>query len=317
MATHKVLLTDYVWPDLGMERAILTEVDAELIVAENQDQTTLQALAKDADAILTCWAKVSAAVLDAAPNCRIVSRLGIGLDNVDVACCTRRGIPVTNVPDYCSREVAEHAMALIFSLARHTAFFHHKTQSGQYDLQAAAPPRRLKGQTLGIVGFGNIGRELASLADAIGLQVIVHTRTASTDAACVELSELLQRSDFISLHVPLTKQTEFLIDARALAQMKATAFLINTARGGLIDHAALAAALERGNLAGAGLDVQTPEPPDLSQAPYNHPYVIVTPHSAFVSVESVAELRRRATENVASRLGGKALNNVVNIEALS
>lgn len=317
MAKHKVLLTDYAWPELDIEREVLAEVDAELVVADQQDEATLISLAADVDAILTCWANVSATVVEAAVNCQIVSRLGIGLDNIDVASCTRRGIPVTNVPDYCSREVAEHAMALTFSLARHTAFFHHETKQGRYDLQAAAPPRRLKGQTLGIVGFGNIGREMASLATAVGLQVIVHTRTPTSALECVELPVLLQRSDFISLHLPLTEQTASLIDAHALAQMKPTAFLINTARGGLIDHPALARALKRRELAGAALDVQTPEPPDLSQSPYNDPRVILTPHVAFVSVESVAELRRRATENVALRLGGKPLRNVVNAATLS
>lgn len=317
MAAFKVLLTDYAWADLEIERTVLAEVDAELIVAEQQDEPTLCRLATDVDAILTCWANVTAAVIAAAPKCKIVSRLGIGLDNIDVECCTRRGIPVTNVPDYCTREVAEHTLALILSLARHTALFHHVTKLGRYELQAVPAPRRLQQQTLGIVGCGNIGRLVARMAKAIGMRVITYTRTPTDEAQNVNLQTLLQESDFVSLHAPLTDETRHLMGSGSFALMKPTAYLINTSRGGLVDHDALAAALERGELAGAALDVQTPEPPDLDSPPYNHRRVIVTPHAAFVSVESVAELRHRATQHVAQVLQGDVPNNVVNRESLA
>ncbi|MBP85742.1 MAG: dehydrogenase [Planctomycetaceae bacterium] len=316
MSKFKVLLTDYAWGDLAIEREVLSQIDAELVVAEQHDEETLTSLAVDVDAIITCWATVPAAVIEASPNCRIVSRLGIGLDNIDVEYCTKRAIPVTNVPDYCVQEVAEHALALMLALARNVAFFHHETKEGRYDLQATRPPRRLQGQTLGIIGFGHIGRGLARLAEAIGLKVIVHSRTPPSDVEHLDLSTLLEKSDFVSLHASLTEQTHHLIGINELALMKPTAFLINTARGGLVDHAALAMALEQNQLAGAGLDVQTPEPPDLTQPPYNDPRVIVTPHTAFVSVESVEELRRRAATQVATRLCGGVPENVVNLEKL-
>lgn len=316
MSKCKVLLTDYAWADLTIERDVLSQIDAELVVAPQHDEETLKTLAADAAAIMTCWAHVSAPIIEASRNCRIVARLGIGLDNIDVECCTQRGIPVTNVPDYCVREVAEHALALMFSLARNVAFFHHETKGGRYDLQAARAPRRWQGQTLGIVGFGHIGCALAQLAEANGLKVIVHTRTPAADAKQVDLPTLLQSSDFVSLHAPLTEQTQHLIGSHELALMKPTAFLINTARGGLVDHAALAAALRQEQIAGAGLDVQTPEPPDLTQPPYNDPRVIVTPHTAFVSVESLTELRRRAATQVLARLRGGTPENVVNPQTL-
>jgi D-3-phosphoglycerate dehydrogenase len=162
MPKYKVLLTDYAWPDLEIERGILAEVGAELVVSDDPDPAALAKLAAGADAIMTNWVKVPALVIDAAPKCRIVARLGIGLDNIDVAAATRRGMLVTNIPDYCLIEVAEHALALLFSLDRKVAFYHHETKSGRYDLKAGPPLRRIAGQTLGIVGMGNIGRFVRS-----------------------------------------------------------------------------------------------------------------------------------------------------------
>ncbi len=317
MPAYRVLLTDYAWADVEIERQVLSAVDAELVVAEQQDEATLANLAAGVDAILTCWANLTKPVIAAAEECQIVARLGIGLDNIDVAYCTERGIPVTNVPDYCLAEVAEHTLALVLSLARKVAFYHWETKSGRYDLQAGTQLRRLAGQTLGIVGLGKIGRAVAAKARALGLDVIATSRshTDSTDVAeFCPLNELLARSDYVSLHLPLNQQTRHIISAEELEMMQPTAFLINTARGDLIDHAALAAALKCDSLAGAALDVQSPEPPDLSQPPYNDPRVIVTPHAAFMSTESLVELRTRAARQVADRLSGKMPENVTNLK---
>ena len=321
MPRFRVLITDYAWPDVEIERRTLAEIDAELIVAEKsqQDAAGLAALAKQhhVDAIMTNWAKVPQAVIEASPKCRIVSRLGIGLDNIDVAYCTSRGIPVTNIPDYCLIEVAEHALALLLALSRKVAFYHHETKSGRYQLQAGPKLRRIEGQTLGIVGLGNIGRKLAEKARGLGLTVIATSRSGKASlpgVKIVSLEELLAQSDYISLHVPATPQTRHMIGAAQLAKMKPSAYLINTARGSLIDTAALAAALDAGHLAGAALDVQDPEPPNLSQPPYNDPRVLVTPHAAFVSEESLANLRLRVARQVATRLTGGVPENVVNAE---
>jgi D-3-phosphoglycerate dehydrogenase len=319
MSKYKVLLTDYAWPNLDIERATLAEIDAELIVAAEQDAGSLARLAADADAIMTNWAKVPASVIQAAPKCRIVARLGIGLDNIDVATATARRIVVTNVPDYCLIEVAEHALALLLALSRKVAFYHHETKSGQYDLKAGPVLRRIEGQTLGIVGLGNIGRTLASKASALGLKVLATTRSqrsAPPGVTFSSLDQLLSDSDYVSLHLPLVSETRHTIGATQLARMKPTAYLINTARGGLIDNGALAEALA-GRLAGAALDVQDPEPPDLSQAPWNDPRVIVTPHAAFVSEESLANLRSRTARQVAQWLTGSRPENVVNPAVLA
>src|SRR5688572_11467162 len=318
MPRFKVLLTDYAWPDVEIERSVLAEIDAELIVAEKQQQDAagLAALAREhqVDAIMTNWAKVPQPVIEASPKCRIVSRLGIGLDNIDVKYCTSREIPVTNVPDYCLIEVAEHALALLLALSRKVAFYHQATKSGRYELQAGPTLRRIEGQTLGIVGLGNIGTKLAEKARGLGLNIIATSRSPKKvpGVRIVPLDELLATSDYLSLHVPATKETRHMIGAAQLARMKPSAYLINTARGSLIDAAALAAALSAGKLAGAALDVQDPEPPDLSQPPYNDPRVIVTPHAAFVSAESLENLRTRVARQVATRLAGGVPENVVN-----
>ena len=318
---HRVLLTDYAWPDLNIERAILQKAGAELIVADETDPASLARHAADCDAIMTNWVNVPESVIAAAPKCKIIARLGIGLDNIDVPAATRRGIVVTNVPDYCVTEVAEHALALMLSLARKVAFYHHETKSGRYNLKDGLPLHRIEGQTLGIVGFGNIGRKLAEKAAGIGLNVLATARKPRNSAelprgvAWCDLNKLLSESDFISLHLPLNSDTKHLIDAEQLARMKPSAFIINTARGGLIDHAALAAALAANKLAGAALDVQDSEPPNLSQPPYNEPRVIVTPHVAFVSAESLENLRTRTATQVATRLRGEWPENIVNPEA--
>jgi D-3-phosphoglycerate dehydrogenase / 2-oxoglutarate reductase len=313
----RVLITDRAWPDSSIEREILSGVGAQLVEAPNGDEATLVKLAREADAIGTNWAQVTEKVIRAVPRCRIVARFGIGLDNICIKTATELGIPVTNVPDYCVSEVSDHALALILACARNIAFFHRRTKAGQYDLSAGPPMRRLKGATLGLVGFGRIAQELYPKARAIGFDVIAHSPHANdhgTGCSMVPLEELLRRSDFISLHAPLTDSTQGLLGDRQFEQMKPTAFLINTSRGGLIDHAALWRAISSGRLAGAGLDVFDPEPPDLSLPLFRDDRVIVTPHAAFTSEESLQDLRTRAAQQIADALQGRRPANVVNPE---
>jgi len=319
MASSRVLITDYAWPDVEIEKSILGEIGAEVVLPEDTTEASLAEAAAGVDAIMTNWAKTTREVIAAAPDCRIVARLGIGLDNIDVPYATSRGIVVTNIPDYCLIEVAEHALALILSLARKTAFYHHQTKSGRYDLQAGPPMRRIEGQILGIIGLGNIGRRLAGKALGIGMTVVATSRSRSQPVQgvhWVELDELLAASDYVSLHVPLVDQTRHLIGAAQLATMKSSAYLINTARGGVVDAQALAEAVASGEIAGAALDVQEPEPPPLEEPPYNDPRVIVTPHAAFVSEESLEDLRTRTSRQVVARLTGQTPENVVNPEVL-
>lgn len=313
----RILLTDYAWPDLELEKSLLEGSGHELIVAENGDEETLIELAAGASAIMTTWAQVTARVIDASEDCRVVSRLGIGLDNIDVAHCSARKIPVTNVPSYCVDEVAEHAMALLLALARNVAFFHQRSKQGEYSLQAGGQMRRVAGRTLGIAGFGKIGKALAKRAIGMGLNVLVMSLSyydGDLPVRQCSFDELLAESDMISIHLPLTDETRSLFDAQAFAAMKQGALLVNTARGPIIETEALWDAIRTGKLAGAGLDVHDPEPPDLSHPLYQHERVICTPHAAFTSVESLEILRRTAIQQVLDVLAGRRPQDVVNPE---
>ncbi|BBO31407.1 C-terminal binding protein [Lacipirellula parvula] len=318
MAKYRALYTDYPWADVEIERRLLAEVDCELIVAPDNKEETQARLASGMDVILTCWAPVTARVIDAADRCRHIARTGIGLDNINVEHATKRKILVTNVPDYCVNEVAEHTIGLIFALGRGIAGYHLATKNGQYDLVAGLPAERISGKTLGIIGLGQIGKILARRAHGVGMRVIGTNRSGTTHDGVdwVRLHDLLAQSDYVSVQAPLTPETKHLINRETLRMMKPTAYLINTARGGLVDHAALAEALQAGVIAGAALDVQTPEPPDLSQAPYNDPRVIVTPHVAFYSSQATDELRTRVGQQVAAFLRGERPENIVNPAAI-
>jgi D-3-phosphoglycerate dehydrogenase / 2-oxoglutarate reductase len=311
----RVLITDRAWPDCALERAILGQISAEVVEAPDGDEATLVALARDADAIGTCWAHVTENVIRASPRCRLVARFGIGLDNISIETATELGIPVSNVPDYCVAEVSDHALALILACARNVAFFHMRTKAGEYRLGAARPMKRLAGSTLGLVGFGRIARALLPKARAIGLKVVAHSQHADgrgTGCPMLPLDELLVQSDFVSLHVPLTDATHHLFGDRQFQMMKPTAYLVNTSRGALIDQAALWRAISTEQIAGAGLDVFEPEPPDLSLPLFRDERVIVTPHAAFTSAESLQELRTRAAHQLAEALQGRRPENVVN-----
>ncbi|QDS97535.1 C-terminal binding protein [Adhaeretor mobilis] len=319
MSKTKALYTDYPWADADIERERLAELDCELIISPDNHEETLIELAPGCHVILTCWAPVTERVIEAAADCRHIARTGIGLDNIDVAAASARGILVTNVPDYCNLEVAEQTIGSIFTLARYLHGYHLATKSGEYNLVKGLPVTRVEGKTLGVVGLGRIGSLVAQKALALGMKVVGTNRSQQCPVGVqwLPLEELLSVSDYVSLHTPLTDDTQHLIDESALAQMKPTAALINTSRGGLIDHTALASALDENRLAGAALDVQDPEPPNLAEPPWNHPRVIVTPHIAFLSPESVRELRTRVAQQMADFLNGKQPENIVNPEVLS
>ena len=309
-------MTDRAWPDAEIERSILGEVDAELIEAPATDEATLIQLAGDVDAIATTWAKVTDKVIRACPRCKVVARLGIGLDNIAVATATELEIPVTNCPDYCVSEVSDHALGLILACARRIGFFHLRTKAGEYKLGAATTMRRLSTQQVGLIGLGHTARELLPKLRALGMSVVANTPSGSdhgTGCQMVSLTELLKTSDYVSLHAPLTPDSHHLINRERLELMKPAAYLINTSRGGLIDAAALWAAIRSGNIAGAALDVFEPEPPNLSDPLYQDERVIVTPHAAFISAESLADLRKQAMNQVVQALRGDWPNNVVNL----
>jgi D-3-phosphoglycerate dehydrogenase len=248
-------------------------------------------------------------------KCKVVARLGIGIDNIAVDTATELGIPVTNCPDYCVAEVSDHALGLLLACARRIAFFHLRTKNGEYNLGAATSMRRLSEQTVGLVGLGKIACELAPKLRALGMTVIAHTPSGSdhgTGCRMAPLDQLLEESDYVSLHAPYLPETRHLMNGDNLKKMKSTAYLINTSRGGLVDADALWNAIRNNQLAGAALDVFEPEPPDLNDPLYRDERVIVTPHAAFVSVESLIYMRQQAVNQVVQALRGETPDNVVN-----
>lgn len=314
----KVLITDYAWPSLDIEREVLA--GAELIAAESGDEAELLGLAGDCDAILTCWKRVTPPVLDAAPRCLVVGRYGVGLDNIAVEHATELGIVVANVPDFCVDEVSEHALALTLALVRKVVEFAEQTRSGGWDNSAAGELHRLRGQTMGLLGCGRIGSATAEKARAFGMRVLAYTRSGKGIPDWIEpaasLDELLGAADVLSIHAPLTAETQGMIGEAELRRMKDSAFLVNTSRGAIVDQAALARALEERWIAGAGLDVLVAEPPDPDDPLPRLPNAIVTPHASFYSAESTAELQERAARNVLRVLRGEVPDTVVNAEVL-
>ncbi len=312
----KILITDYQWPTLDIERELLEPLPSELIVAKTGEEDELLKLAPPVDAILTCWKQVTSRVIDAAPQCRIIVRYGIGLDNIAVDQATRLGIPVTNAPTYCLDEVAEHALALLFSLARRVTRFDRALRGGNYAGVEFAGMRRISGKTLGIIGYGHIGRTIAPRARGLGLKVQVCDPAVKSlppeEGRVVDLDTLLATSDFITLHAPLLPTTRNLIGREALQKVKAGCFLVNTSRGGLVDLDAVLEALESGQLGGCGLDVYPSEPPNLKHPLFQHPRFIPTPHSAFFSEESVENLQHISAGQVRDALTGKSPAPIVN-----
>lgn len=323
MSEKVVLVTDYTWPSTAVEEAVLKTADARLLMARVGDENELLALVPQADAILTCFKNVSAAVVRAGEKLQVIGRYGIGVDNIAVEEATRLGIPVTNVPAYCLDEVAEHTLALMLACARNIPHYNSAIHSNDWTLNKQRPLFRIRGKSLGIIGFGKIGQMLATKAMSLGLNVIAHSPNADLSVAkalhveLLGLNEVISQSDFLSLHVPMKAETRHLINAERLRQMKPSAFLINTARGGLIDHEALLQALQKGWIAGAGLDVFESEPLDAQHPLFSQPNLIATPHVAFYSEESLVELQTKAAENVAAILIGRRPMALVNPDVLS
>jgi len=251
-------------------------------------------------------------------RCRIIARYGIGVDNVDLGAATAKGIVVTNVPDYCVDEVSDHALALLLACARRIPGLAGRVRSGRWDARDAAPMHRLRGQTLGLVGFGKIPRRLADKARALGLEVIAFDPYVAGDemeargVQKTSLPGLLARCDFVSVHAPLAPETQGMIAEAELRAMKRSAYLINTARGPLVLESALLRALEEEWIAGAALDVLQHEPPAADHPLQRFANVILTPHVAFYSEESVQELQRKAAEEVVRALSGRPPRSPVN-----
>jgi D-3-phosphoglycerate dehydrogenase len=321
MASLKVAVADSVFPNLDPARDVVSQIGAELQLAAENTPEAIMRIAKDADAILVTYAKITGDMIRQLTRCRIVSRFGIGVDNVDIEAATAKGIVVTKVPDYCIDEVSDHAMALLLAAARKIPLANAHVHSGVWKMPNYVPMHRLRGSVLGLVGFGRIPQLVVPKAKSFGLRVVAYDPYAPAEVFqklgvdSVSFDELLTIADFVSLHSPLTPETKGLMNAEAFRKMKKTAYVVNTARGPVIDEAALAAALDAKEIAGAALDVMTQEPPGSSPL-FGRDNVIVTPHTSFYSEESLVELQTKAAQEVVAVLSGKPPRNPVNPEAL-
>jgi D-3-phosphoglycerate dehydrogenase len=313
----KVVITDYVWESLDVEKRTLGEL-AELIPLKTKKPEEFLDAAKDCDALLNTYAgPITAEVMAKMPKCRIIARYGIGVDTIDLDAATKAGIIVTNNPTYCIEEVAEQTMALLLSSARKIPFYDRMVRGGRWEVPPGKPIFRLVGRTLGLVGFGNIAREVAARAAAFGLEILyfdpfVKEGQFKVPAKPVDLDTLLRRSDFVSLHPPLTPQTRKMIGDEAFGKMKPTAVLINCSRGPVVDTESLVRALDAKKIAGCALDTVDPEP-----LPDPHPLrgrdnVILAPHTAWYSEQAMAGLQAGAPGEVRRVLSGEWPLNVVN-----
>jgi D-3-phosphoglycerate dehydrogenase / 2-oxoglutarate reductase len=311
MPNPVIAVTDSPFPSLDPARAALARVDPELRMAKSAAADDILAVARDADAVLVTYAKLPGELLRQLTRCKAIGRFGLGVDNIDVKAAAELGITVTYVPDYCMHEVSDHAMALVLALARKVPLSNALVQAGRWEMPAVVPIHRLAGRVLGLVGFGNIPRALAPKAKAFGLRVVTHDPYVSQEtlaAAGVEgvtFDRLLQISDFVSIHAPLMPATRELFNAGTFRNMKKGAVLINTARGPLVDEAALVAALDSGQLGGAALDVVAVEPLPKNSKLTGRDNVILTPHTAFYSVEALEELQTKCASDVARVLSGE------------
>ncbi|MDQ0297964.1 D-3-phosphoglycerate dehydrogenase [Salibacterium salarium] len=320
MSKFKVLVTDYTYDTLSPETEVLETVDAELITAQCRTEEDVIEAAQGVDGIISQYAPISEKVIQSLDNCKVIARYGVGFDTIDVKAATEKGIMISNVTDYCAEEVSNHAFALLLASARKIVQLHESVQNGKWDAKIMKPVYRLSEQTLGLVGFGNIPQMLAKKAQAFGLDIITYDPFASADVAAsmgvriVELDELCYESDFISVHPPLNKHTQGMLSNDQFKKMKKEAFVINTARGPVIDEAALIRALQAGEIAGAGLDVIETEPISRDNPLLEMDNVILNPHAAFYSAESETELKQKTAQNVADVLQGNFPTYLVNQE---
>jgi len=312
MPRSLIAVTDSPFPSLDPAKAALARVDPELRMAKSASADDILAVARDADAVLVTYAKLPGDLLRQLRRCKAIGRFGLGVDNIDIPAAAELGITVTYVPDYCMHEVSDHAMALLLALVRKIPLSNALVQAGRWDMPAVVPIHRLAGRVLGLVGFGNIPRALAPKAKAFGLRVVTHDPYVSQQALAaasvegVSFDRLLEISDFVSIHAPLMPATRGLFNAEVFRKMKTGALLINTARGPLVDEEALVSALDSGRLGGAALDVVAVEPLPKDSRLIGRDNVILTPHTAFYSVEALNELQTKCAADVARVLSGEA-----------
>ena len=313
----KIAISYADYPGTDIEENLFDDIDASVVVGHAEDESQLVDLARGADALLVEYAEVTEAVLEELDRLKVISRTGIGVDNIDVDAATERGIAVTNVPSYCEEEVATHTLALVLSVVRNTAQYTAAIKTGTWDWKVAEPIRPMLGKTMGFVGYGKIPRMVTELAEGFDWEYLVYDPYIDKEDLSdqpvekVDFDELLESSDIISIHAPLVEDTHHLFDREAFEKMRDEAILINTARGPIVDEDALYRALRDGMISGAGLDVMSDEPVTTSPL-FEMDSIVVTPHVAWYSERSLTELRRKAAENIVAVLRDQQPHGLAN-----
>jgi len=308
---HVVIVADCDHPSIAIEQAVLKDIcpDIPWLACKTEDEIIAQCA--KGEGVIIMYAPMTRRVLQQLPKCKIIARYGVGVDTVDLKAAAELGIIVSNVPDYGTHEVSDHALAMMLCLTRKVAYASDLVKRGQWDFRLMHPVRRHQVQTIGIIGVGRIGGAMAHKTHALGMKVIAHDPFVSPERVpdyitLVSLEELLQQSDVVSVHCPLSENTRDLLDEKMLSLMKPSAFLINTARGSIVNEAALEKMLAEKKLAGAALDVLSIEPGATSHPLFKYDNFICTPHMAWHSEESAQELKRKAAEEVRRVLSGEA-----------
>jgi D-3-phosphoglycerate dehydrogenase len=325
MTHFKVVITDFGAPDNDLEAAELgaSGLDIELVRLNTIAPQELLPHVADADGLIVQWAKITREVIQALRKCKVISRYGIGVDMIDLAAAGEHNIPVCNTPDFCIDEVSAHTLGFLLMLNRQMLPQHLHVRAGKWGPPAPTPPARLTTQTLGVVGMGNIGAAVVQKARAFGLNILVFDpyltteRVGAAGGEKVELDELLRRSDYVTLHCPLNEETHHLISLPQFKLMKPTAYLINMARGPIVDQPALVQALADRTIAGAALDVFEQEPPPADEPLLKLDNVLFTPHLSSWSTTSIVQLRREAAQNVVVALQGGQPRSIVNRKHLA
>ena len=312
MAKYKVLVTDLRHKDYEIEANLLKEIDADLILKNCKDENELALYVKDIDGILSDLTPINDEVIKNCNKCKVISRYGVGYDNVDIVTAKNNNIYVCNVPDYCEEEVSDHAAALLLSCIRQTASRTSIIKRGMWNLSQENKIYRIKDRTLGLIGYGRIARAFHRKLCGFGLNRVlvfdpyISEETAGADNIILtDLNTLLKESDYISIHCPLNEKTEHLISDKEFSLMKNSTILINTSRGRIINEEALFTALSNGGIACAGLDVYEKEPIEKNNPLLGLDNIVLTDHIGFYSEESLVELKIKAAQNVKDVLLGK------------
>jgi D-3-phosphoglycerate dehydrogenase len=312
-----VVVLDEGYGDTKIEQAVLQSYGARVVERPcHGDAVEVRRAVAGANAVLVRESPVDAEAIANMPECRAIVRYGVGVDNIDRAFAASRGIYVANVPDYGVEEVSDHALALLFAVARRVVSRDRAVRDGAWNVARTEPMHRLAGGTLGLIGYGRIGHAFHRKARALGyartLVYDPYLREPPEGIELVDVDHLCREADVVSLHAPLTENSHHILDNDRLSLMKPTAIVVNTSRGGLIDTTALQRALASGRIFGAGLDVFEQEPPGADHPLFALPNVVLSDHTGWYSEESVRDLRRKAAEEIARVFSGEEPRNWVN-----